>query len=232
MNTALIFVCSQNIDAYINAAAYLQDKREVTKFTFVFLVDAPTESPATHFVEEILSRLSMLAEGKYNGRPIDIDDSAKAQYALLAANLRSNPSLRQVTTLEELPGFLRRQAAAAKPGRIFIDTTGLTKNLLAHVFSIAIFYDYEAYTFELRERPNRSRPELSLYFHLRPTDFQYQLLTQEPTVQRIRKSLIPVSRILWITTTLFVVSIACLAAYLIMDQDNLLFMISVSPPTS
>jgi len=76
MNTALIFVCSQNIDAYINAAAYLQDKREVTKFTFVFLVDAPTESPATHFVEEILSRLSMLAEGKYNGRPIDIDDSA------------------------------------------------------------------------------------------------------------------------------------------------------------
>lgn len=225
MNTALIFVCSDNVDAYINAAAHLHDKRGVTKFTFVFLVDAITESPPTNFIDSILSKLSELAVGKYNGRTLDVSENERLQYALLAATLRSNPYSQEVTTLDDLPKLLRQQASAAKPGRLFIDVTGLTKNLLVHVFSIAIFYNHEVHSFELQKRPSRNHPELSLYFRLRHEDFRYQPLTQEPTVQRIRKNLIPISRIWRITTTSLFIGALCLVAFLILDQDHPAFVI-------
>lgn len=225
MNTALIFVCSDNVDSYINAIAYLCDKCGVARFTFVFLRETASESPATNFVDNILGKLVKLAEGEYDGRRSDIDDNAKAQYALLAASLRASPPLREVTTLAELPSLLLRHAAAAKPDQLFIDTTGLTKSLMAHVFSIAIFLGYEAYTFELRERPNRERPELSLYFSLRPADFNYHPLTREITVQRIRSRLIPLPRILKVAAAISATSAVCFGVLLLVDPNNIVLLL-------
>jgi len=226
MNSALIFVCTDNVDPYLNALSYLYDRCGVTRFTFVFLSEVATEAPATKFVDDIIATLSSLADGEYGKHPVDVDERSKELYSLLAANLKSNPSLHTAIPLKELPTFLSKQTVEAKPDKLFIDITGLTKDVMAQVFSITIFLGYDAYAFVLNERPNKKKPELSLYFHLRPSDFHYHALSQEPTVQRIRRRLIPLPRIIWTAGIISAVSTICFLTLLLVDPSNIVLAIT------
>lgn len=220
MNSALIFICSDQIGPYLNALSYLSDKRGVSKFTFVFITGAMMEGPQTIFTETIISTLERLADGVYFDHPVTVDAQTRARYASLACNLRASPNLTEVVSLEELTSFLTERARKMNSSQLLIDVTGLPKILTAHVMLICLVGGYQVHAFELRHKVNRNHPELSLYFSLSPGDFDYPPLTRDPAVQASVHQLVHVRRVMWTTALVSTIGVICFAALLLIDSTN------------
>jgi hypothetical protein len=221
VKSATIFVCSDDVGPYVNVVSYLKDKRSISRFTFVFLTGAMTESPQTAFVDAIVEALEKLGEGKYKGREVDVPQDERTRYMNLAQDLRSCPDLVISITMEQLPGYLAGQQSMAKPDRPVIDVTGLPKILMAHVLLICIAHGHSVHAFELRNRINRSRPELSLYNFLPAGGFDYPPLNRDPTVLNSFGKLVPARRIMWSTVVVTGVGLTCFAILLLVDPTNL-----------
>ncbi|MES9538123.1 hypothetical protein [Actinomadura sp. NPDC000600] len=220
MNTALIFVCSSAVDAYLNALCYLSDKRSVTQFSFVFITGAMTEGPSTDFVDDIIFSLERLAEGKYRNRDIEIRQKVKDRYLEIAMTLRSSSNLIELVSLEELDEFLADRAQRASPRQVFIDVTGLPKILTAHVMLISLVSGYQVYAFELRHKVDQAYPERSLYWAMPQGGFDYPPLTRDPAVQSSFRQLIHVRRIVWTIAATSLVGFACFVVLLLVDSTN------------
>lgn len=223
MNTALIFTFSNNVDIYINSILHLGDKYAVSKFSFIFVTGATIEGPSTDFADKIVSGLEDLSAGIYKNSSIEIDDRIKSRCAATVDNLKasqSNQELAQPVPLEELEKFLERQSKQARPGRLFIDVTGLPKVLMSHVMLIGIAGGHETYAFELHKQPDRAHPEKSLYFFIPPGGFSYYPLRQSPAVQSVFRKLIHVRRILRTTTATLIVGIICFSILTFIDSQN------------
>ncbi|WP_460845124.1 hypothetical protein [Phytohabitans suffuscus] len=200
--------------------SYLRDKRSVTSFTFVFVTGAMMEGPQTAYVETIITTLEDLANGTYLKRAADIDPRSRVHYKALAADVRGSPKLTETVFLEGLGEFLARRTAETNGGQPVIDVTGLPKILTAHVMLICLVGGYQVHAFELRNKVNHARPELSLYFALPAGGFDYPALTRDPAVLTSIRQLVHVRRVMWTTAALSTIGVICFASLLLVDTNN------------
>lgn len=223
MYSALIFVCSDQPEPYLNVLTYLADKRGTSQFTFVFITGAMMEGPQTSFVDTLISNIDELANGRYRGRQITTSEEVRKKYAMLASNLRSNPNLTKVIALEELADLISSQISKNRQRLPIIDVTGLPKILAAHVMLICLAEGHPVHAFELRDRVDRRRPELSLYFSLPSGAFDYSQLTRDPAVQASLRRLIPLRKIMWAITAALAIGMGCFTTLIFLKPDNIIF---------
>ncbi|SCE91770.1 hypothetical protein GA0070618_1897 [Micromonospora echinospora] len=219
MSAALVFICSDHVGPYVNAVSYLRDKRGVASFTFIFITGALVEGPRTDFVESITAAFESLGEGRYLGRPAHVDEKSQARYRETAEFLDCRSSVK-VVPLEDLAGYISREAKSVKLGQLAIDVTGLPKVLAAHVMLICLAVGRQVHTFELRQRTNPKAPELSLYHALSAGDFDYPSLARDPAVLASVRQLVHVKRATWAIVVVSLIGMASLAVLIAVDAKN------------
>ncbi|MGP4109728.1 hypothetical protein ACTWP5_02270 [Streptomyces sp. 4N509B] len=222
MSWALVFVYSNDVGPYINVLSYLEDKRSVSNFKFVFLTGVVNESPRTNFVDSILLELDNLANGTYKGRELALSHDVREKYASIARHLRRNDSLAVPITMEQLGDFLKKYEAESKPIPLLVDVTGLPKTQMAHVLLVCLSHrSTVTNTFELLARPNRARPELSLYHALGQNDFWYASLTRDLTVHNSVRQLVPVRRVVLVAGVVAAITLVGFFINLLTDPESI-----------
>jgi hypothetical protein len=230
MKTALVFVCIANVDPYVNALSYLDEKQDGPRVTFVAITGAGAEAPGgmevriTGAFEKLSRNMMDVYDEKLKRRverAIEIEDHARLRYKGLSEKLQVEASSVLYRTLDELERYISERVDAVGRDKLIVDVTGLTKVHAARVMLICLARRQEVHTFDLRKAANRERPDLSLYHALEPGSYSYECLTRDRAVQTSIGRLIPRRTVLWAAMILALLGTAGVALTLLVQPTNI-----------